>query len=492
MRRITTASLAILALFGAAATGYLVVSLLDRERPVRADPRGGGRGREPAAPAPGRAVVESPVVAENAPDLRAAPAGTMAGIRPGSREAYDGPEYRAELERDAKRVLEILDGILLEEDPSRRQLLGNEMQGLVRRLGGRLDAATKERLFDLFAKIEPKWKGLVAQVLGSLENDTESAKRLLAIAQEPTADVYTTSAAFQALQQMQPRELLPELVALLGSGTRNEALVVKTIGRIGGEDGAKALLARLAGPIRPETRQSIEATLGESRDPKALEAVVAALDGADAATRRSLVDILSWRRQQAEPYAERLRAILDADPDEEVQRSVLRALGRIGDRASGERLLQVAEGGGPLAPAAVQAIHELNNPETIDALASRWDKMGPSGRAALMNAAQRLAMPTPALFDLAAANLRDGDESLRTNAARLLGRRGRSESVEPLVDFLRRASSQRERTAGFEALLKIESRGAAEAVLAHLDLLPEAVREVYRERCRRILERRQE
>jgi len=493
MRRSSTIPLAFVALLGAGLTAFLVASLSAGDSTARgvADARGAldpdGR---PAGATP--TLVPTPLRAEGGRDLRAGPAGTHGGVRPGQREPFDGPEFQRQMSEAARRVVEVLETIPAELDPSKRQILGNELEGLLRRLEGRVDSATRERLFDLFVRIDLQWKPLVGQAIGALRGDVDAARRLLKMSQDPDADVHTIGAVYQALGSIQAQEVVPDLIGMLGQASKNEALIVRAIGAIGGDEGRKALLDRLSTTIRPETRHSIEAVLGGSNDPKIADAAAEALRTSDVAARASLVNVLAMSGAMGARHGDALRDLAENDPDEEVRRRALTALGRIGDPACGEALLRAVEAGGSLAPYATQAIHEIRNPETIGALAARWDKLGDASRAAVMNAAQSLPSPTPELVALARTSLGDRSEGIRSNAARLLGRPGHDDAVEPLVDFLQRASSYRERTAGVEALMKIATPAAAEAVLNQLDALPAAARDGYRERCRKILERRQE
>ncbi|MGQ0612868.1 MAG: HEAT repeat domain-containing protein [Planctomycetaceae bacterium] len=476
------------ALLGAGITGFLVVSLATAgAAPRRAAPGGGGEGTEPGAQAGGGAATEA-VAAETTHPARVERVGPGAAGLEGSREPFDGPEFTAELSQQSARVLEIIETITKESDPSRRQILGLELETLLRKLGHRVDASTKNRLIELLLTIDRQWRPLVGQALGAIHGDEALARRLIQLGEEQAGDVYTVSALFQAVGQMKVEAVVPDLLAMLGRAHPQEALIVRALGDIGGAAGAQALVARLGQPIRPETRQAIEAVLGNSRDPAVLDAVATALDTPDSSTRGTLLDILGMSRDLR--YAAKVRELLETERDEDVRRRALRALGRFGDAASGDALVAAAEQGGPMGDAAIQAIHEIRNPETLLTIASRYDALGPNGRLAIMGAVSTLPNLPEALRELSLAALQDDQENVRNFAASGLGRSGRDDNVEGLTDFLKRSKSPRERSAGFEALLRINTKAAAEAVLGVLDLLPEALRDDYRRRCEGILARR--
>ncbi|MHC4451887.1 MAG: HEAT repeat domain-containing protein, partial [Planctomycetota bacterium] len=241
----------------------------------------------------------------------------------------------------------------------------------------------------------------------------------------------------------------------------------------------EALIGRLDDPSAPT--QAIVAVLGASKDPAVLAAMTDAASKGEPAI--PLVQAMGQTRNVC--FAPLLRTMADRDP--EASSAILRALGCCADREGALYLLALAESDKPSSQVAARALHDVRAPDTVAILAEQWDKTGPRGRAAILEASSRLAHPSARIMAISREALEDPDERVRLVSARILGRRGERDNIAPLVDFLGRDTNSRELHAGLEALLRIELPEAAEKVLASLALLPETERNTYRIRAQRIL-----
>lgn len=403
-----------------------------------------------------------------------------------------GPRRSAppiDVPKSKARVAEILTTLPQESDLRQRESLALELRNLLRRVGEeRVDAATKEQLLSLLLTIEPRGRRLVAQALGALEGDEATARRLLQIWRNTETDAHIANVILEALAQMHVPALLPDLLDMLDAGSPHAPLIVGAIGTSGGRAGGKALVVRLTQSTPPETRQAIVSVLSKNRDPEVLRSVADALVHADAQARKSLVEILG--RARAARFVRQLCVLYDSEPDEEVRLQVLRALGRIGDRDAALFLLDTVNRSGPDADHAVRALKDIRRPDAVDVLAERWDTLKPPIRSAVMGAAARLSEPSAKLVVKARLALCDPDESTRISAARVLGRPGREEHIEPLVDYLERDTGTQAQGTGLDSLLRIGTPASAEAVLANLHLVSEDAGKVYRMRAQRILARK--
>jgi len=409
------------------------------------------------------------------------------------REPFDSPEYLAQVAQDQRRVLELLELIqgTSPKDPAAQVARYRELQELIRSLGHQVNSQVRERLLSLLPEVEEKWRALLGDTLGSFQGDKETAQALLVMLQARPENVYTRNAIITALGKIQVKEVVPDLLGMLGTGIDNENLIVRTIGQIGGKEAGQALYERLSRPIMPETQREIERVLGEQRDPAILGKIRdGLLEGVgDAGQRNSYLNILSMTRDEA--YAPAVRKLLEGESDPNVRRNAMRALGMFGDADSGRALLEIVQGGRQdESVEAIRAIHYITNPVTVDALSDEWRTLNDQGRIAVLGAAMRLPSPTEKLLAIAGESIRDPNESIRTSAAQMLGRPGRDASVEPLVAFLARSESLRERATAISALQKIGTLAAAEGALRGLGAVPdERQREAYRATFEKIRDR---
>jgi HEAT repeat protein len=462
MVRLNWVLLAFGVLVAAGATALLAVSLVDSQSGADRGPKG-----SPQSDPPGVSDHEIP--------------------RPERRQPIRDPApFNAR--KSKVRVGEILAELEGPPPPHGRGSLGIELCHHLRGLGSQVDPATKQKLFELLLSVGPQERRLVGEALGALDGDEESARRLLRLYREQTLpDIYAKRAIFDALGRMRVQSVVSDLATMLREDGHDESLVVEALAGIGGLASAQALIERLQRPARPELRQSIVTALGSSRDPEILEAVAQSLEDPDTQGRAALVEALGMTRDVR--FAGRLRELHDKEPDGRVRHQMLRALGRFGDRDSVLLLLKTVERGGPEAGHAVSALNEVRNPQTVDALAARWNELGPRARAALLHSAARLPEPSETLMRKARDALLDVDEQTRLEAVHLLGRPACEENIRALADFVARSTSARERRAAMEALLRIRTPAAAKAVIDQVDRLPAQARADCRVRAERILER---
>jgi len=479
-----------LALFGAGVVVLLIALLSADGEGVRgrAEAHGGG---DPARPKAGGGSAE-PVVIPAEGQGPARTSGRFGGsITTPGRVPFDSPEYLAQVAQDQRRVLELIDVIqrIDPKDPAEQVARYRELQELIRSLGQQINPQVRDHLLRMLPEVEEKWRALLGDTLGSFHEDKATATALLAMLQARPENVYTRNAIFIALGKMQVKEVVPELIAMLGTGHDSEHLIVRTIGSIGGREAGQALFERLSLPIMPETQREIERVLGEQRDPAILAKVRDGLPEGDASRRNSYVSILAMTRDEA--YAPAMRKLLESESDPNVRRNALRALGMFGDAESGKALLEVVQGDRQEESVdAIRAIHYITNAATVEALSEEWRTLNDQGRIAVLGAAMRLTHPTEKLLAIAGDSMRDPNERVRSSAAQMLGRPGRDASVPPLVDFLARSETVGERAVAISALQKVGTLAAAEGALRGLSVIPdERQRAAYRETFEKMRDR---
>lgn len=491
MKRQTSLLLVVLAVAGVVATASLFLLYSGNPAVDRSGARGTAKTGDPAGLG-GRAGT---VVRSAGEDRTKGRNGRLktGGVYTGERRIpEDSAEAIRQRYQDSKRVLAILDEIMTVKDRQKRWDLHRELNALLRRLGHRVDPDVRERLLELLFTAEPKWRPLVGDALGSLQGDVDAAKALVAIIRNGEAqNVYTRHAVYTALGKMNVKEVLPELMGMLGRGHPDEPLIVEAVGKLAGPEEVGALLDMLQGTLRPVTRRKIQRVLAEkSNYPGLLNKIAKRLPDADADTRRSFVEILGSARD--ERHAETIRRLLENETDQRVRDSAILALGNIGDLESGRHLLSMVESGSPEDQRkASSAMRHIRDGETIEELAQNWDRLGDDGRKAVIAAAAALPKPGRDLAELARKQgLFDKDMPIRTLSVRLLGRTGKNENVEAIGQFLGRAKHPSEWSAGMRALMEINTKTAAERGLSYLDVVPDKrTRENYARRFRKIIER---
>jgi len=455
------ATLLISAALGIGATVVLLVQVMGGGS-SRARQAGEDRARrpgeslpDPSGPARGR---EGTV--RIGPKPRRAPGST---VRPGERIPSDSVKTRLMRLEASARVVEILDGIMSEKDRTTRWQLSQELKKLLRTLGDDASPVIRERLLEMLRTVDPQWAPLVGDALASMRGDVKTARALIAMLEEESPNAYRRNAIYAALGKMGVREVSGKLLSMLGKGHADEAKIVQTLGQIGGPAEVQALFDKLDGLLNANTRREIEKVLrSKSATPGLMNQVAAALAEAEPEARASLLRVLAASKQPA--HAEKVRDLLGAETDRTTRNAAIEALGEFGDEDSGRLLLELVQHGhGEDSRRAIQAIHRIKNPQTIDRLAEDWDRLDKQGRLAVMGAASRLPLPSDKLHGIGReAGLHDEAMRVRTASARLLGRRGKDENVVPLANYLGRAKRPSEVSSVLDALLQIGTPKAAE------------------------------
>jgi HEAT repeat protein len=449
------------AVLGTAATVVLLALVLggedSRARQATAD-----RPRRPGESLPREAVdaEQSRGTVRIGRSPRQAPGST---VTPGERIPYDSAETRRMRFEASARVVEILDGIMLEKDRTKQWRLNQELKKLLRTLGDDVSPAIRERLLEMLRTVEPQWAMLVGDALGSMRGDAKTARALIAMLEEESPNAYRRNAIYSALGKMRVREVAPKLLSMIGRGHTDEAKIVQTLGQIGGPPVIEALFGKLDDLLQGNTRREIEKVLRtQSRTPGLMSRVAGALEDAEPEARASLLRVLAASKDPS--HAEKVRDLLRSETDPATRRAAIEALGEYGDEDSGRVLLELVQRGDEQeSRRALQAVHRIKNPKTIDSLAEDWDGFDKDGRLAIMGAASRLPQPSDKLHAIAReAGLYDEAMRVRTSAARVLGRRGRDENVDALVAYLGRAKRPTESMAALTALLQIGTRKSAE------------------------------
>jgi len=479
------------ALSGAVLTAWLVVHLLGADG-QRGYARGEGRPmaeqREERRDGRGRVVQ---TVDDAYPDRGKGSGVSPSLIRPGGREPHDSPQTLARRAEQSAEVLRLLEKIRTAEDPSRNTAMFLELQKLVRQLGYRLPRTTRDQLVAMLDTVEPKWRPLIGKTLGNLRGDTETAGILMAKLEGRPDNTYTRRALLYALTNMDVPEVLPRLGKMLGTAFEEEHLVARAIGQIGGEKATETLLNYLErDPIRGQTAREIERILGAGADPKVLSKVEKGLESDSPTKRKSMLNVLAAAR--SEESAESIRELLENEADPSVRSAAIRALGQIGDPDSGQALLAMVEGGDAgQRSQAINAIHAIRNPKTVEQLAGEWNRLPDDAQYAVIGAAARLPRPPEKLVEIARDSaVSSNNERVRNAAVNVLGSTRDEKHAELIGSFLRGAKSRRERSVALQALRRIGTEKAAETALRHLGYLPERERESVRLQFEKIRDKR--
>ncbi|MHC5052433.1 MAG: HEAT repeat domain-containing protein, partial [Planctomycetota bacterium] len=458
MKRKTATLLVTAALFGVAATVALIALVLGGSEP-RTRQATGDRARRPGESVRlGDGSGEAGGGNGSVSIQREPHRGPGSTVRPGERIPRDSAETRLMRLEASSRVVEILEGIFDEKDRYKRWQLNEELKKLLRTLGDDVSPNVRERLLEMLRTVEPQWAALVGDALGSMRGDIKTANALIGMLQgeDASKNAYRRNAIYAALGKMRVREVAPKLLKMLGQGLADEAKIVQTLGQIGGPAEVSALFEKLDGPLRTNTRREIEKVLRTKfRTPGLMDRVAGALAEADPGARPSLLRILAASKQPG--HAQKVRDLLASGTDGPTRKAAIEALGEFGDPESGRVLLELVQHGDEQeSRRAVQALHRIKNPQTVDGLADGWEVLDKDGRLAVMGAASRLPLPTEKLHGIARTEgLHDESMRVRSSAARVLGRPGKDENVDPLVNYMGRSKRPSEVTAGLTALLQI-------------------------------------
>lgn len=482
--------LVLTALFGMAAVGGLLLAGSGGGDTVRSE-RGGRGGSGGDLNVSRNAGATTRLVQEVTPDearRRSSPPGSI--VLPGRREPFDGPEEIEARTRYAGRIEEL---VKMMTDPTlrpdQRMAAAKELQDLLQRMGRRVTPNVRERLLQMLATADPSWKDAIAGAIGSLKDDTDTAKALLEMLRNTPDDIHTRRGILSALGMMKVPEVAPYLMSMIGEGIMDEPLIIRTLGDIAGPEELEQLFERLDKPLIAASRTEIERVLQTRGQTKEfMDKVAAALDDASVQTRRSLLRILSASNDPG--HAETVRALLKNETDSESRAIAIAALGRFGDADSGKTLLEIVQGGDEQDKhRAINAIHSIRDPDTVGVLSQNFSGLGPEARTAVMGAISRIPAPAEEMTKIAQEKgLGDPELRVRIAAARTLGQRGRDASVEPLVAYILRSDQRAEWNTALISLENIRTAKAANAAMDLLRIVPnERERANYEARFQKIL-----
>jgi len=469
MKRKSFSMLAICALLGAGATGFLVVTLLgDSGRAQRSEHASANARRDESR---GEAGAKKHLIRANQPRsarVRGRSGAANSSARPGAREPFDSPGTLAERRAWTNRVFEILETIPATDDSARKRAMLIEMQKLFRRLGHRVPADVRDRLFEMLTAADPQWRPLIGDTIGNLSGDATMARKLVDLYKQRPEHVLTRRAILRALGKMNVTEVVPDLLGMVRAGYDNEDRVVETLGRIGGRDVALGLLEHLGRKaLQPKTRNAIQVVLGNLKNPEVLDKIERELPGADAKARVSYLHVLAATRNAK--HAPAVLRSLERETDIRARKAAIRALGYFGDEKSGEKLLEMVQGGSSQDRLdATRALFQIRNGATIDRLAEDFSRLSDDARLAVIGAGARLPNPSERLQGIARDGLQDPNRRVRTQSAQLLGKSGNDKAIQPLIGYLRGATGPGERTTALQSLLKIRTKKAANEALANL------------------------
>lgn len=302
------------------------------------------------------------------------------------------------------------------------------------------------------------------------------ARTVLVRALADEADPALVTSAAAALEALGP-EALPDLLAALG-GLREgrRAALVPLLGRLGGDDSARALVGMLdrAGPSAA-ARGPLLRALGQTGSPVALDPLLRALPadlcvGAPRATPQPLADPVvalqslaarraalpsvaidplaaALRRCEAahSPQRAALAALLgttrDAraaqalaplldDPTPPVRAAAVRALGALPDGALAPLLRALGDADPTVRAESLDALSARTDPDTAEALAARLRDPAPLDRAGVTRALGRIAVRLRATHPDAALRAADALRAVAPDAPAAL----RAARLEALAD----------------------------------------------------------
>ncbi len=397
------------------------------------------------------------------------------------REGWDDATTIAERARMSSRVLALLDQMMaLDRTKIKlRQDTYRELLDLVRKLGHRVALPVKQKLLEMLTTVEPGQRWMIGEILGQMQGDKAVAIALLdKVRDGSTRDTWTLRAIYNALGKIHAPGVNEALLDMLGKNLPLEHQIVRAIGQSAGPAETRKLLDMLGKPLKSQTESAIFQVLRLKRGlPGLLDEVATRFDETtEPGLQQKFLSVLGLSNDQK--HVQKIQSIFYNTPHPTVRHAAIRVLGKLGDKKSGQILLELVEKGTPDdRRRAASAMSSIRDRDTIDALAGHWRTLGASGRRAVMAASAQLPRPTERVYELARTEgLRDSDMLTRMRAARVLGRTGVDKNVEPLVRFVLESKHAGSRTAAFHALKKIRSKKAAEAALSALHVVPHKVR----------------
>jgi len=246
-----------------------------------------------------------------------------------------------------------------------------------------------------------------------------------------------------------------------------DPVLISKLGAIGGPDVVIALLKMLSGELTLELRYAVVVSWPKD----SLDAAEAAIPDANPKARASLVEILGRSRDVR--FAPTVVHVSRESKDNGVLRKTIGALGKFGDRASEQRLIEISVSRPEYIEAVEHSFRGVRNGGTLDSLCSRWESWGATGRSSIFFASTKLPALSSVLEGLAIQSLSDPELQVRTAAALALGRPAQSHAVAAIDDYLRAANSSQDRLAGVQALSRIGTAKAAVVGLRVLESHPE-------------------
>jgi HEAT repeat protein len=237
-------------------------------------------------------------------------------------------------------------------------------------------------------------------------------------------------------QRADERALEPLCSALLSDDEpETRATAACALGTLGDPRAVDALVQALEDDYLDVAESAAEA-LGKIRDPRAVDALVQALEDNDPGVRESAAKALGEIRDPRAVDA-LVQALEDNDPG--VRESAAKALGEIRDPRAGQPLLEALhdEVAYVVVEAAI-ALQQIGYPEGIEVLigvlAAPFVYYGARLRKKVIDALTKVLKPD--VIDSLIRDLADGNRLVRTRAALALGALGDARAVDALVEVL--------------------------------------------------------
>jgi len=337
-----------------------------------------------------------------------------------------------------------------------------------------------ERLQDENAEVRRS----AVNALGEL-GDERTVEPLLRLLSDQDMEVQRRASI--ALKQLSGAERL--LVALRHEEAKIRQGVAKALGRLGYNPAVRPLLVTLhdtdirvrwaamqalgllwkvpllerLGSDSAPLRQEAAITLGQQREKRFMELLVATLQDEDVKVRQRAVVALGYLSdvRAVKPLLERLR-----DESAEVRRSAASALGELGDSSAVEPLIErLRDESAEVRRSAASALGQLGALNAVEPLIERLrDESAEVRRSAASALGQLRALNT---VEPLIERLRDESAEVRRSAASVLGELGDSSAIEPLIERLRDESAEVRRSAAI-TLGQLRALNAVEPLIERL------------------------
>jgi HEAT repeat protein len=311
-------------------------------------------------PVPGPVIVESDDAAETAPGPETVEAAPGFPDRPGPSAGRD-PDDRIPVDDDTGAfdvTYEKLRAALEKRDFA-------EIKRLVAIARGQVDP---KFVADLVALLEDKAFGFNAgTVLGQIKTPgtVETLFRFLLETESEAA----RRSAVQAMARSGGSDAVPRLLDLMNRGGELQlvALTATALGSIGTPEAVRGLLDLLSSRRFPNLDGSLQGALAQVRDEAGVAMIAAALEGSnDEDTKRSLIQALG--RGQSPAAVEPLRKLVAGAEPVELRAQGVSALGAVGNADAIRTVLALAKGEGPLRNVAQYALQSARDPAVLKEL----------------------------------------------------------------------------------------------------------------------------